>query len=188
MKKAMLLKTAIAVALAAPLLASAESQLTAGAGVASARLDFRVVIPRVLFLAVGTGNAALTGNTTVDQLEFNYTALPATVGNGVDSAPQGINVRVLGNNGQITLSAAGSNTGLVNTLTPADVIPWSEILASSTEPTNFNVPAVGGTAAPALTSGKVTARTATWNYSYSNSATPAPGDYDGRVTYTAAMP
>jgi hypothetical protein len=65
MKKAMLLKTAIAVAIAAPLLASAESQLAVGSGAATARLDFRVVIPRVLFLAVGTGNAALTGNTTV---------------------------------------------------------------------------------------------------------------------------
>lgn len=188
MKKALILKTALAVALATPMLASAESQLTVGAGTASARLDFRVVIPRVLFLAVGTGNAALTNNSTVDRLEFNYTASPATVGSGVDSATQGITVRVLGNDGQITLSAAGSSTGLVNTLTPTDVIPWSEILATSTDSTNFNVPAVGGTAAPTLTGGKVTARTATWNYSYSNSATPAPGTYDGRVTYTATMP
>ena len=80
---------------------------------------------------------------------------------------------------------AGTGTGLTN---GADIIPWSEILASSTDATNFNVPAVGANTAPVINSGKVTNRTATWNFAYSNTAVAAPGTYSGQVTYTATMP
>lgn len=97
MKKALLLKSALALALAAPLLASAESQLVVGTGAATARLDVRVIIPRVLFLAVGTGEAGTTTNATIDTLTFDYTATPADVGSGTASAGQTVNVRVRGN-------------------------------------------------------------------------------------------
>ena len=53
MKNSLLLRSALALALATPLMASAESQLVTGAGSATANLDLRVVIPRVLFLGVG---------------------------------------------------------------------------------------------------------------------------------------
>lgn len=177
-------KSAVALAMAAPMLASAESQLVVGAGTAAADLNFRVVIPRVLFLAVGTGNASLASNTTKDELEFNYSSNPADVGSGADTAAQGVSVRVLGNNGQITLAAAGSGTGLTN---GTDTIAWSEILSSSTDATNLEVPTVGGTAAPLLNSARVTSRNATWNYRYSNTDVVAPGAYTGTITYTATM-
>lgn len=180
-------KSALALAMATPMLASAESQLTVGTGGATARLNFQVVIPRVLFLAVGTGNATLANNATVDTLTYNYTATPADIGSGTDSAAQNVNVRVLGNNGQIIIAAAGSGTGLVNAATPADIIPWTEILATSSA-TEFAAPAVGASANPTLSGGKVTNRTATWSFAYSNSAVPAPGTYTGQVTYTATMP
>ena len=182
---ALLLRSALAVALASPLLASAESDITIGSGSAAARLNFQVVIPRVLYLAVGTGNAALTDTATVDTLTFDYSANAADVGSGTDSAAQNVSVRVLGNNGQITVAAAGSGTGLTN---GADTIPWSEILASSSDATNFNVPAVGANATPVINSGKLTDRTATWAYRYSNTNVAAPGTYTGQVTYTATMP
>lgn len=184
-KSSLILKSALALALATPLLASAESDLTVGTGSASARLDFRVVIPRVLYLAVGTGNAALADNGTVDELTFDYSGTPADIGSGTDSAAQGVTVRVLGNNGQISLAAGGSGTGLTN---GTDVIAWSEILATSSDATNLNVPAVGGTAAPVLNSARVTSRTATWNFAYSNTNVVAPGAYTGQITYTATMP
>jgi hypothetical protein len=50
--KATLLAAAVA---AAPFAANAESQFVNGTGTASAKLDFRVTIPRVLFLRVGAG-------------------------------------------------------------------------------------------------------------------------------------
>ncbi len=185
---ALFVKSAITLALAAPMLASAESQLvttnTATTG-AQARLNFSVVIPKVLFLAVGTGSAALAANPTIDALSFNYNSTPADVGSGADSAAQAVNVRVLGNNGQITLAAAGSAGGLVS---GTDSIPWSEILTTSNDATNFAVPAVGGTSAPVLSAGKVTNRNATWNYAYSNTNVVAPGTYAGQITYTATMP
>ncbi len=185
MNNSLILKTALLAALATPLIASAESDLTTGTGTASARLNFNVVIPRVLFLGVGTGYNVLADNTTVDLLSFDYSANAADVGSGTDSAAQGVNVRVLGNSGQITLAAAGSGTGLSN---GTDTIPWTEILASSSDATNFNVPAVGGTAAPVLSAGRVTARSATWNYRYSNTDVVAPGTYAGTITYTATAP
>ncbi|MCU0926463.1 MAG: hypothetical protein MUF44_10615 [Hydrogenophaga sp.] len=187
MNKSLILKSVIAVSLAVPMLASAESDLTVGAGPAAARLNFQVIVPRVLYLAVGTGNATLADDTTVDLLSYDYSGNVAALGNGTDSAAQAVNVRVLGNNGQIQIAAAGSGTGLVNSLIPAEVIPWTEILATSSAAT-FAVPAVGGTANPTLSAGRVTNRTAVWNFAYSNSVIPAPGTYTGQVTYTATMP
>lgn len=187
MNKSLILKSAIALALAAPLLASAESALTIGGGSAAARLNFQVVIPRVLYLAVGTGNAALADNGTIDTLTYDYSANVAAIGNTTDSAAQTVNVRVLGNNGQIAVGAVGSGTGLVSSLAPADIIPWTEILASSSSPA-FNAPAVGASANPTLSAGKVTNRTATWSFAYSNTNIPAPGTYTGQVIYTATMP
>ena len=187
MKKSLILKSTLALALAAPLLASAESDLTVGTGPAAARLNFQVIIPRVLFLAVGTGSATLADNATIDTLTYNYSASVADIGSGIDSAPQAVNVRVLGNNGQIVISAAGSGTGLANALTPPDIIPWGEILVTSSLPA-FAAPVVGGTANPTLSAGRVTNRTATWNFAYSNTDIPAPGTYTGQITYTASMP
>jgi len=187
MNKSLILKSAIALALAAPMLASAESELTVGEGPGAAGLNFQVILPGVLFLAVGTGNATLADNTTVDLVGFDYTANVAAIGNGTDSAAQAVNVRVLGNNGQVQIAAAGTGTGLVNSLVPAEIIPWTEILATSSTPT-FNAPAVGSTANPTLSAGRVTNRTAIWNFAYSNTNIPAPGTYTGQVTYTATMP
>ncbi len=193
MKKALILKTALAVALATPMLASAESQLTVGAGAASARLDFRVDIPRVLFLAVGSGATGLTNNTTVDTVTFDYSTNAGALGTGAAAASitgNVVPVRVLGNNGVIAL--ASTNTGaLANAV--GDTIPWSEITAVSSDTPNFASPAPSGASVNlGLSLGtKVTSRTANWTFSYANSAVVPPGTYgttNGRVTYTATMP
>ena len=68
----LMIKTAVALALAAPMLANAESQFTTGAGspiTATAHLDFQITIPKVLFLQVGTGTAMGT-NAAVNQIAF----------------------------------------------------------------------------------------------------------------------
>jgi len=195
-KSSLILKSALALALATPLLASAESQLINGAGSATARLDFRVVVPRVLFLGVGTGAAGLTTNTTIDTVTFDYSSNPAAVGTGAAAGAitgNVVPVRVVGNNGQITLTA--STTGALTNAT-ADTIAWSEITATSSlaalpSPVIPNTGA--GTASNVtLSSGtRITDRSANWTFSYANSAVVAPGTYgttNGRVTYTAAMP
>lgn len=196
MKKALLLKSTLALALAAPLLASAESQLITGAGSAVARLDFRVVVPRVLFLGVGTGAGGLTNNTTIDTVTFDYTSNPAAVGTGAAAGAitgNVVPVRVVGNNGQVSLTAA--TTGALTNAT-ADTIPWSEITATSSLAALPSpvIPATGTGAGSnvTLSSGtKITDRSANWTFSYANTAVVAPGTYgttNGRVTYTASMP
>jgi hypothetical protein len=193
MKKHLFLKSALALALATPLLASAESQLTIGGGSAAANLDFRVVVPRVLFLAVGTGAASLADNDTIDTVTFDYTTNPAAVGTGAAAGSitgNVVPVRVLGNDGVITL--ASTNTGALANAN-GDTIPWSEITAVSSDPANFDSPAPAGASVDLGPSAgtRITARTANWTFSYANTEVVAPGTYgttNGRVTYTATMP
>ena len=86
MKKLSLIAAAVAI-LATPLSVLAESDVNTAAGpnsTASAKLDFTVVIPRVLFLQVGTGTN-LADNTAVDLLTFTVPA--ASLGNGTDVVP-----------------------------------------------------------------------------------------------------
>jgi hypothetical protein len=191
--KSLILKSAIALAFAAPLLASAESQLVIGAGTAAADLNFRVVVPRVLFLAVGTGAAGLTTNTAVDTVTFDYSTNPAALGTGAAAGAitgNVVPVRVLGNNGVIALTS--TNSGALTNAT-GDTIPWSQITAASSDATGFGSPAPSGASVNlGLSSGtKVTSRTANWTFSYANAAVVAPGTYgvtNGQVTYTASMP
>lgn len=182
--------------------AHAESNLVIGTGSATARLDFRVVVPRVLFLGVGTGAATtpLANNTTVDRVTFDYTTNPDAVGGGPTAtagsitntggfAGNAIPVRVFGNNGQIVVTATNP-VNLVNASTPADTIPFSQISGTSSD-TALPVPAVnGGTSSPTFNAGstKVTSRTANWTFAYANAASVAAGTYNGQVTYTASMP
>lgn len=195
-KSSLILKSAMALALATPLLASAESQLVIGTGSASADLDFRIIVPRVLFLGVGTGAAGLTTNTTIDTVTFDYSSNPAALGTGAAAGTitgNVVPVRVVGNNGQITLTA--STTGALTNGT-ADTIAWSQITSTSSLAALPSpvIPATGaGTASNVTLSlgSKVTDRSANWTFSYANSAVVAPGTYgttNGRVTYTAAMP
>jgi hypothetical protein len=204
MHNKLLVKSAMALALAAPLLVSAESVVSTGAGAltASARLDFRIIIPKVLFLAVGSGaaGATLTANPTIDLVTFDYTTNAAAVGTGaVAGAITGnvVPVRVVGNNGAISVTA--NTVGALTNGAATDTIAWTEITAVSSDAANFPHPAIpaagaGAAASIAVSSGKVTNRTANWTYSYANSAVVPAGTYgaivanNSRVTYTASMP
>jgi len=198
-KKALLLKTTLALALATPLLASAESQLvTTGNAVAS--LDFRVIIPRVLFLAVGQGASGTpANNTNVDLVTFDYTTTPGQVGAGVGSpgvvSGNVVPVRVVGNNGQIVLTAV--TTGALSNGS-GDTIPWSQISAVTSAPELPSpvIPLTGTGAGSNVTLNgtRTTDRSANWTFSFANSAVVPAGTYgatvanNSRVTYTATMP
>jgi hypothetical protein len=210
MRKLILIST-IAAAMGSPMIASAESAVTSAASGSistAARLDFKIVIPRVLFLAVGTGagGTALTGNATIDLVSFDYTSNASAVGTGAAAGAvsgTAVPVRVVGNAGPIGLTAATS--GALNNGLAAETIPWSEITAVSSDATNFPSPVIpatgtGASSAVVVSSGtKITNRTATWTYSYANTTIVPAGTYggagtavaglnNGRVTYTATMP
>ncbi len=203
----LLIKTAVAFALAAPLLAHSESQFTTGAGspiTASAHLDFLITVPKVLFLQVGTGTN-MAANATINQIAFTVpganlgdsTVIAATAGSG-DLGNGTVTAKVIGNNGTITFTsttvgALGNGAG--DTITYAQIATAVATLTSATalaHPTLADAATTTVTLTPAV--GKVINRDAKWTYTYLNQNVVAPGTYGGvntnnsRVTYTASMP
>ncbi len=196
MKASNLSKVALAVALAIPAIAAAESNFVT-AGSANARLDFQITIPRILYLQVGAG-AFPTNNAAVTQMTASVTAANLGDATPVAFGPATVPVRVVGNNGQITL-AATTIGALSNGV--GDSISYTTITGSS-DSANLPHPAAfvdGGTSATVnvalnAVGSKLTDRSANWSFTYSNAAVVAAGTYGGinalnsRVTYTAAMP
>ncbi len=201
-----ILKSAVALALGVPLIASAESNFTTGAGTpitATAKVDFTIIIPKFVSLQVGVAGA---GN--INLITFDMTAAAASIGNAVaQSATVGsgdlgngiVTAKVTGNNGQVTLSVAAAAGGLVTAA--GDTIPFSEITTTTavlTSATALPAPVLTNGASAgvlaALTGTKITNQDAKWTYKYANSAVVAAGTYGGvnvqggRVTYTASMP
>jgi hypothetical protein len=212
MKTAIALKTLLGVAsLALPLVAFAESNVQTGAATAApgatAHVDFSIVIPKILYLRVGTGSTyttgALTTNAAVDLITFSPTA--AQVGNGTAVAGTGGDLTagvetaaVVSNSGNVTLNA--TTLGALSDGN-GDSIPYSQITTATATLTS-------GTAlpAPVLTNGasanvvltapatKVIVQDAKWTFAYANSASVPTGTYGGinvnnsRVVYTATMP
>jgi hypothetical protein len=207
MKKFSLLCAAL---LALPGVALAESDVNTAAGAnitATARLDFQVTIPRVLFLQVGTGTS-FADNTAVDRIDFSVPA--ANLGDGTDVAGTGgdltggaVRVRIFGNNGNIQLTAA-TGGALSN---GTDTLPWSEIKVAATAPgapaTGYLAAAIPHPTIPSSGTGAATTITATnnvirqegiWTFSYDNTVAYAAGTYGGtntnnsRIVYTATLP
>ena len=189
-----------------PGMASAESSFVTGAGTltATARVDFRITIPKILFLQVGTG-AMFANDATVNLIDFVVpaanigdgtpvaaTALSGDLGNGVVTAI------VRGNNGNINLVA--TNGGALNN-GGADTIPWTQITTTPTAlagyTTQLTPPTLANTTSAPVTLtavNKVVNQGAQWTYAYANANIVAPGTYggvnvnNGRVTYTATLP
>lgn len=172
--------------------AQAESDLSPGpAGPldTTARLDFRITVPRMLFLRVGAGTY-FADNAAVSRVTFAMTA--AQIGSGAAvpaTAPgAGMGATVRANGGDVTLSAQGVAGGLAN---GAQRIAWSQIFPSISAGTLPN-PVIGngvpGPASTLLAVAGVVNRSATYRFTYANGAPVAAGTYNGRVTYTAALP
>lgn len=173
--------------------AVAESNFQSGAGPlnATARLDFRVVVPKFIRFQVGSAGA------TVDLVEFTVPA--ANVGDGTDIARTNggaVPVLLQSNSGNVSLT--GTTLGQLNN-GAGENISFAEILSTSSDPL-FNVPTLvdGGTSAAITVTPnvgtRVINRTANWTFAYSNTNTVGAGSYggvnvnNGRVTYTAVLP
>lgn len=192
------IKTLVAVAsIAAAFSAQAESDINTGAAAglsAAAKLDFRVVVPRIIFLRVGTGTnfADALGGTNIDRVDFNLTA--ADVGSGASIAgaagqgPYPVVARVLGNGGNVSFTANGTSGGLTN---GTQTIPWSQI-SPVVSGGSLPHPAIGngvaGTTSTLTAAAGVVDQTSTWNFNYLNANAMAAGTYNGQIIYTAALP
>jgi hypothetical protein len=213
-----LLLIAAAAATLTPFASHAESNFVTTTGstspAANAKLDFKIVIPKVLFLQVGTGSS-MADNTTVDMVTFTVPASgignsTPVAGTGGDLGAGAVTVRVLGNTGNVTLTNA--TTGQLSTGISGDpTVPWTDITvtagalgSTTTGYTNgaiahppFNNDAAGGASATATTltaSGGLVRREGSWTFAYANTAVKPAGTYgetaakNGRVTYTATAP
>jgi len=212
MTKSLALKSLLgAAALALPLLTLAESNVQTGAATAApgatAHVDFSIVIPKILYLRVGTGSVyttgALTANPAVDLITFSPTA--AQVGNGTAIAGTGGDLTggvetaaIVSNSGNVTLNATA--TGALGDGN-GDTIPFTQITTAASTLTSATV-----LPAPVLTNAtsanvvltapatKVIVEDAKWTYKYANTAQVPTGTYGGvnlnnsRVVYTATMP
>ena len=185
-----------------PQATSAESNSSSGASPsAEAHLDFRITIPGVLRFQVGTA-----GTGSVDIIDFAPPA--ATLGDGSTitqgtggdgTGPGVVTVSLFSNAGQVTITEENNGSGGLNNGDVNETIPYSEIITTSGDPTDFAAPVLSNsaknTSQPAPTSGnnKVTNRTTTWSYAFANSTDYPAGTYGtdsngGRVKYTAAAP
>jgi hypothetical protein len=178
--------------------AQAESDLNIGSATglsAAAKLDFKVVVPRLIFLRVGTGVnfADALGGTNIDRVDFNLTSADITsalpIAGVAGQGPYAVAVRVLGNGGNISFTANGTAGGLTN---GAQTIAWSQVTPTSSNTAGLPHPAIGNGVAGVATSlpaaANVVNQTANWTFSYLNTNTMAAGSYNGQVTYTAALP
>lgn len=175
-------QTAVALALAAPMLASAESELVTGTATtagADARLNFQVVIPAFISLQVGSAGA---GN--IDTVEFNLTdAQAAASGSYAATTNPSVAVSLLSNVGNVALSSVGAPL-----TSGANTIPLSTIAVTSS---NGQLPHPGFNASTTInpSAGRIVNRTANWSFAYNHDATTVgDGTYTTQITYTAARP
>jgi hypothetical protein len=180
--------------------ARAESTFVNGAGTANARLNFQIVIPKFLYLQVGTGTYPTTVG-TIDAIVFDMSSAIASIGNGTaqngtggDSSAGSVTARIVGNNfTAASYSFSATTTGALSN--GSNTISWSEIVLASGSPSAITVvPAAasvlqhpgtaaapfadGGATTVSLTPvGKVINQAAKWTFQYKNTNVPASGIY-----------
>lgn len=179
----------------APVAAMAESNFVSAAGgalSATARLDFRITIPRVLFLQVGTGTAG-ANNATIDLVDFTVTTANLGTGTAV-AGSTGVTARLISNGGNVTLQSAtgGALSNGTDTISFAAISTTATALTSATPLAHPGLADTGTSTTTITATNGVVVRDATWSFSYANTSTVASGTYggtttNGRVTYTASV-
>ena len=184
--------------------ASAESQFVTlpavGTQSATARLDFRITIPRFLFLRVGTGNAfGAANNTTINLIDFNIpaasvgtnTAATPFAANGSTAATQGdigagtVTARLVANSwsgtATLTATAGGPLSNGTETIDYTKIGVTTAALAGVasllTHPATLTNGVTSFTGVTATTGTKVIERGAQWTFAYANDAVVADGVY-----------
>jgi hypothetical protein len=185
-----------AAAIAAVFSAQAESDLnvsTASGAAASAKLDFRITVPRLIYLRVGAAGPGFSDLGTVDRVDFTLTADDITSGAAIAGASGSgaypIVARVLGNGGNVSFSATGPAAGLTGPALSTPV-PWTQIVpvVAPVGGTTLPHPVVNGGTNNLPATNSIVNLTSNWTFNYSNTNPLAAGEYNGQVTYTAALP
>lgn len=198
-----------AAVLALPLISAAESNLQSGPGVltAAAHVDFRIAIPKILYLRVGTGSnyttGALANNAAKNLITFAPAAAQlgsgaAVAGAGGDLGAGAVTAAVVSNSGNVTIKAT-SKGALLDAAGAS--IAYTQIKTAATAafyPTLLPAPLLqnGASANIVITApaSNVIHADAKWTYTYANTGPAAAGTYggvnvrNGRVLYTASIP
>ena len=174
-------------------------------------LNFAIQIDKYVFFRIGDGAWPTPGGTT-SQVGFSLSptipAVPTTPANGnntavnwngaappfaVTASSNVLPVEVRSNGGQVSVHAtvttpltSGSTTIPMNVIsaTSSDsALPAPTIPATGTG-TSINVTG-GGTG---TVNSLVTIRTANWTFAYDNSVSRPAGNYNGQLSFTAAVP
>lgn len=184
MKSNLFLKTALALAIATPLAAMAESSVvnnpTSGNG-ATADLNISVTIPQFISLTVGSAG------TGVDTVAFVLDEAQAVTAGPVAATANGsVPVALRANVGTVNFTATGAD--LATNPPSANTIPLSSISVDASGST-LPHPAFNATAATSIapTNGVIDL-SGNWVFSYNHSTATVPGTYATTVTYTAALP
>lgn len=187
MKSNLFLKTALALAIATPLAAMAESTTVnspAAQTGASAHLNLRVEIPQFISLTVGSPGTA------VDEVNFALTPSQVVNGGTVAATANGtVAVALSANVGDLNFQSTtpAGNTNLVDAISGA-TLPLSTITVDSTGGALAH-PAFNAAATPiAADVNGVINTTGSWTFAYNHAVAQAPGVYTTQVTYTAALP
>jgi len=162
-------------------MAWAESRLQAGGGSPQARLDFRITLPTLLYLQMGTNGP------TVDRITFKLDNIPGTGAvQGTSTGTYPVPVRVAGfvPRGQAMTLRANSSAPLTN---GSENIRFDNISWTATG--NFTSGRFNNTANQQVRrwtgSGN---RTGTYRFYYDNDEYHGSGTYNGQVTYTLSSP
>ena len=191
--------------------AHAESNVQTGSATAApgatAHVDFSIIIPKILYLRVGTGSSYSTGvlssNPAVDLITFSPTS--AQVGNGTAIAGSGGDLTggvetaaIVSNSGNVTLNATATGAlgnGNSDSIAFTQISTASASLTSSTPlPAPVLTNSVSTNVVLTAPASKVIVEDAKWTYTYANTTTVPAGTYggvntnNGRVVYTATMP
>lgn len=169
--------------------AQAASSTASGSGTlnTSVTLNFSVTIPRFVFLRVGAAGA------TVNTLAYAPTVAQITgstpvlaTGGDTGTGNSDVTIQVIGNAGNVTLTAVTSNPNLTS---GSNNIPWTTL--SVTSPTGSITAPPFNTGSTVLTAtNSVVSQLGSWRYVWTAPAntTYPSGTYNGTATYTAATP
>jgi hypothetical protein len=177
--------------------AFAESRITAvpgtatGAISATARLDFSILVPKILYLKVGTAGAAidavqfavsLTG-ITVPSSDAVFAGPPSGAFTSVGTNTS-VGVNLWTNNGSANLNCAGAAL-----TSGSNSIALSSITVSNATGGGLGHPgaSLACTSASRGSAG-FNNLSDTWTFAYAPATLPAAGNYTTQVTYTASQP
>jgi len=180
------LATALALAPCANALAGSNFATGAGSLSTSVNLQFQITIPRFVYLRVGSASGVntLSYAPTVAQM-VNSSAVLGT-GGDTGSGNSDLTVQVVGNAGNVTLTATTTAPALTS---GGNTMPWSTL--SATSPTgSITAPPFNSGSSVLTASGGVVNQSGTWRYAWTRpvASVYAAGTYTGTVTFTAATP